>query len=99
MTSAMVAKSKYKLEYKIREYVKILILKIDQFDKLNYNETFKYYFECKSGILNNLYCANELKPLGIKEYPELNNIPTDNISVREAVQTQNTDNGFMKNMC
>ncbi|RIA83825.1 hypothetical protein C1645_833192 [Glomus cerebriforme] len=54
----IIAKSKCKLEYKVGEYVKILIPKIDRF--------------------------GELDPLGIKECLELEHIPTDNISVREA---------------
>jgi hypothetical protein len=33
--------------------------------------------------LNNLYYADELDPFGVKEYPELDHISTDNISVRE----------------
>ncbi|PKY46475.1 hypothetical protein RhiirA4_461342 [Rhizophagus irregularis] len=58
MTSAMIAKSKHKLEYEIREYVKILICKV--IEKLNYNDTFKYRLGCISGILNNLYCADNI---------------------------------------
>ncbi|CAB4413344.1 unnamed protein product [Rhizophagus irregularis] len=97
MTSAMIAKSKHKLEYEIRKYVKILIPKIDRFgtdrpvlpckviEKLNYNDIFKYRLRCISGILNNLYCAGELDPFGVKEYLELDHIPTDNISVRDKV--------------
>ncbi|CAB4388860.1 unnamed protein product [Rhizophagus irregularis] len=73
MISAIIAKSKHKLEYEIGKYIKILIPKIDRFDtdrpvlpckvieKLNYNDTFKYRLGCISGILNNLYCADELE--------------------------------------
>ncbi|CAG8494116.1 16209_t:CDS:2, partial [Gigaspora margarita] len=58
MASAMVAKSKRRLEYEIGKYIKILIPKINRF--------------------------------GVKEFPELENIPTDYISVREAARNQNT---------
>ncbi|PKY47247.1 hypothetical protein RhiirA4_462376 [Rhizophagus irregularis] len=98
MTFTMIAKSKHKLKYEIGEYVKILIPKIDRFDtdrpvlpckiieKLNYNDTFKYRLGCINGILNNLYCADELDPFGVKEYLKLDHISTDNISVREAAR-------------
>ncbi|PKY47898.1 hypothetical protein RhiirA4_421770 [Rhizophagus irregularis] len=65
MTSTMIAKSKHKLKYEIRD-----------------------------GILNNLYCAGELDSFGVKEYPELDHIPTDNISVREAAQNQSSSTGI-----
>ncbi|CAG8738025.1 13151_t:CDS:2 [Rhizophagus irregularis] len=107
MTSAIIAKSKHKLEYEIKEYIKILIPKIDRFDtnrpvlpckvieKLNYNDTFKYRLGCISGILNNLYYAGELK-----EYLELDHIPTDNISVREAARNQSSSTGMLTgSMC
>ncbi|CAG8539724.1 13168_t:CDS:1, partial [Racocetra persica] len=88
--------------YEIGEYVKISIPKIDRFDtdrpilpcrilnKLNHNDTFKYRLGCKDGILNNLYCAGEMEPLGVREFSELENIPTDYISVREAARSQNS---------
>ncbi|CAG8513681.1 6212_t:CDS:1 [Gigaspora margarita] len=91
MKSAMVAKSKRRLEYEIGEYVKIHVPKIDRFgtdrfilpckilNKLNYNNTFKYSLGCQNGILNNLYYAREMEPLGVKEFPELENIPTDTV--------------------
>ncbi|PKK59516.1 hypothetical protein RhiirC2_794731 [Rhizophagus irregularis] len=94
--STMIVKSKHKLKYEIEKYIKILISKIDRFgtdqpvlpckviEKLNYNDIFKYYFECISEILNNLYYADELNSFEVKEYPELDHIPTDNISVKEA---------------
>ncbi|CAB5175438.1 unnamed protein product [Rhizophagus irregularis] len=94
--STMIVKSKHKLKYEIGKYVKILISKIDRFgtdqpvlpckviEKLNYNDIFKYYLECISEILNNLYYADELNSFKVKEYPELDHIPTDNISVKEA---------------
>ena len=112
MTSAMIAKSKHKLEYEIGEYVKILISKIDRFgtdrpvlpckvlEKLTYNDTFKYRLGCVSGILNNLYCAGELDPFVVKEYPELDHIPTNNISVREAARNQSSSTGMLTgSMC
>lgn len=52
---------------------------------VNHNNIFKYHLRYTSGILNNLYYASELNPLGVNEYLELDNILTDkNISVREA---------------
>ncbi|KAF0542076.1 retrotransposon nucleocapsid protein [Gigaspora margarita] len=32
----------------------------------------------------------EMEPLGVKEYPELDHIPSDYVSDREAAQSQNT---------
>ncbi|KAF0555352.1 retrotransposon nucleocapsid protein [Gigaspora margarita] len=43
---------------------------------ISYDDTFKYRFECKDGILNNLYYEGEMEPLGVKEYPELDHIPS-----------------------
>ncbi|CAG8737706.1 18183_t:CDS:2, partial [Racocetra persica] len=51
---------------------------------LNYNDIFKYCLGYKDGTLNNLYCAGEIELLGVQEFPELKNIPTNYISVREA---------------
>ena len=47
--------------------------------------------------LNNLYCAGELDPLGVKEYPELDNILTDYVSVKEAARNQGT--GILTEIC
>ena len=39
---------------------------------------------CKSGIIKVTYNVNELLPLGPDKFPELDNIPSTFISVREA---------------
>ena len=47
-----------------------------------------YRLGCKSGILENCYNATELLPLGLVRFPELNEVPSDSVSVHQAAQLQ-----------
>ena len=48
-----------------------------------------YRLGCKSGILEIVYNRNNLEPMALNSLPELNNIPNNTISVREASRLQN----------
>ena len=47
-----------------------------------------YRLGCKSGILENCYNATEMLPLGPVSFPELEEIPSARISVRQASHLQ-----------
>ncbi|CAG8809791.1 22622_t:CDS:2, partial [Cetraspora pellucida] len=47
-----------------------------------------YHLQCKNGIINTTYCTNELIPLGLTEYEELNVCQDDVISVCEVARMQ-----------
>jgi hypothetical protein len=49
----------------------------------------QYQLGSKFGIINILYSSGELDPLGTEQFPELDVIPTDEITVREAARLQN----------
>ena len=40
-------------------------------------------------IINVFYSQGEIDPLGVKQFPELETIPTNTITVREAARLQN----------
>ncbi|CAG8603276.1 9673_t:CDS:2, partial [Cetraspora pellucida] len=84
--------------YKVGDLVKIQIAKIDRgpgdrcallckvFSVLPNN---MYNLICRFGILKNAFLASEVLPLGPKEFPELDNPPTDTtISIIEAARLQ-----------
>ena len=48
-----------------------------------------YRLGCKFGILETTYNGNNLEPMALNSLPELNNIPNNTISVREASKMQN----------
>ncbi|RIA92116.1 hypothetical protein C1645_821096 [Glomus cerebriforme] len=48
-------------------------------------ENDKYGLGSKFGIIEVYYTANELEPLGVASFPELDNIPFNKISIREVV--------------
>jgi hypothetical protein len=47
-----------------------------------------YRLGCKSGILENCYNVTELLPLSLVRFPELDEIPGDSVSVRQAARLQ-----------
>ena len=49
-------------------------------------ENNKYGLGSKYGVIEVYYSANELEPLGTASFPELDNIPSNKISIREAAQ-------------
>lgn len=48
----------------------------------------KYKLGCKNGILENFFEANELMPLEAIVFPELDQIPLNKISIRNAANLQ-----------
>ena len=48
----------------------------------------KYRVGSKFGIIEICYSAGELEPLGATEFPELYEIPSGNVSIREAACLQ-----------
>jgi len=52
-------------------------------------ENNKYGIGSKYEMIEVYYSANELEPLGIASFPELDDIPSNKISIREAVRLQN----------
>ncbi|RHZ77091.1 hypothetical protein Glove_186g76 [Diversispora epigaea] len=74
MVNQMLKKRKL-INFKIGDLVQIKISKIDR-------------FRCKYGILNVSYYNGELETLGTTTYPELDEIPLNQISIREATRLQ-----------
>ncbi|CAG8721565.1 8956_t:CDS:1, partial [Ambispora leptoticha] len=92
------SKGKRKLTgYEINDLVRVAIPKIDRFsiDRptlpckiLDKTENNKYQLGSKFGIIEVLYFASELEPLGTTSFPELDIIPSNKISIREAGRLQ-----------
>jgi hypothetical protein len=91
-------KSKKRIkEYQIGDLVRIAVPKIDRcsVDRptlpckiIERTENDKYGIGSKFGIIEVYYTANELEPLGAASFPELDNIPSNKISIREASRLQ-----------
>jgi hypothetical protein len=47
-----------------------------------------YRLGCRTGVLGTCYSAAELQPLGVITFPELDDIPSTRVSVRQAAQSQ-----------
>ena len=84
-------------EYQIRDLVRVAIPKIDRcsVDRLTLpckvierTENDKYGLGSKFGVIEVYYSANELEPLGAASFPELDNIPSNKLSIREAARLQ-----------
>jgi hypothetical protein len=83
--------------YEIGDLVRIFVPKIDRFgtdrpmlpckilEKINN----QYRLGSQFGIINIFYSPEEIDPLGVNQYPELETIPTNTITVREAARLQN----------
>ena len=83
--------------YEIGDLVRISVPKIDRFgidrpmlpckvlEKIND----QYRLGSQFGIINVFYSQGEIDPLGVKQFPELETIPTNTITVREAARLQN----------
>jgi len=85
-------------EYQIGDLVRVAIPKIDRcsVDRptlpckiIERTENNKYGIGSKYGMIEVYYSANELEPLGTASFPELDNIPSNKISIREAARLQN----------
>jgi hypothetical protein len=84
-------------EHQIGDLVRVAIPRIDRFSVdqptlpckiMEKTENNKYRLGSKYGIIEICYTANELEPLGAAAFPELNEIPSNKISVREAARLQ-----------
>ena len=80
-------------EYQIGDLVRVAIPKIDRFSVdrptlpckiLEKTENDKYGLGSKFGMIEIYYFANELKLLGIAIFPELDDISSNRISIKEA---------------
>ncbi|CAG8713176.1 4519_t:CDS:2, partial [Funneliformis mosseae] len=83
-------------EYQIGDLVRVAIPKIDRFSidnliipcRIMKKIEDKYQVRSKFKIIEVCYSAYELEPLRTTFFPELENIPFDKISIREALQLQ-----------
>ena len=84
-------------EFQIGDLVRVAIPKIDRcsVDRptlpckiLERTENNKYCLGSKFGMIEIYYTASELESLGTASFPELNDIPPDKISIREAARLQ-----------
>src|SRR6266496_251617 len=84
-------------EYQVGDLVRVAIPKIDRFsiDRptlpckiMERTENNKYRLGSKFGMIEIYYTAGELKPLGTASFSELSDIPSNEISVREAASLQ-----------
>jgi len=83
--------------YEVGDLVRISVPKIDRFgvdrptlpckilEKINN----QYRLGSQFGIINVFYSPGEIDPLGVNQFPELDTIPTNTITVREAARLQN----------
>lgn len=85
------------MKHQIGDLVRVIVPKIDRFgvDRptlpckiLKKTNDDKYQLGSKFGILEIYYSANEIESLGTAAFPELDNIPSNKISVREASRLQ-----------
>ena len=84
-------------EYQIGDLVRVAVPKIDRFSVdrptlpckiIKKTKNDKYELGTKFGIIEICYAASELEPLGTAAFPELDNIPSNKISIREAARLQ-----------
>ena len=88
---------KWIVEHQIGDLVRVAIPKIDRFStdrptvpcKIIKKIEDKYQIGSKFGIIEVCYSAGELEPLGTASFPELDDIPSNKISIREAARLQN----------
>ena len=83
--------------YEVGDLVRISVPKIDRFgvdrptlpckilEKINN----QYRLGSQFGIINVFYSPGEIDPLGVSQFPELDTIPMNTITVREAARLQN----------
>jgi hypothetical protein len=91
-------KSKKRItDYQIGDFVRIAVPKIDRFsiDRptlpckiLEKTENNQYRVGSKFGIIGICYSAGELESLGTRSFPELDEIPPNQITIREAARLQ-----------
>ncbi|CAB4432218.1 unnamed protein product [Rhizophagus irregularis] len=97
MANQMNKKKKRIVEYQIGDLVRVFVPKIDRFSVdrptlpckiLEKTENNKYRLGSKFGIIEVYYSANELELLGTAVFPELNEIPSNKISIIEVARLQ-----------
>lgn len=97
MVNQMNKGKKRTTDYQIGDLVRIAIPKIDRFsiDRptlpckiLEKTENSQYRVGSKFGIIEICYSAGELESLGAKTFSELDEIPTNKITIREAARLQ-----------
>jgi len=99
MINQMSIKKKWPNRYEIGELVRIAIPKINHsgIDRpmlpckiVEVTENNNYLLGSKFGIINVYYSPGEIEPLSTMHFPELENLPSNKISVREAARLQST---------
>ncbi|CAG8499198.1 17356_t:CDS:2, partial [Racocetra fulgida] len=104
MSNQMLKKNKNPCEYSINDYVCLMVPKINHNSIDQYtlpckiieelpNQT--YRLQCKNGILDSTYCANEIMPLGLAIYEELEVCQEKTIGIREAARMQSTSTAII----
>ncbi len=97
MANQMNKSKKRVKEYQVGDLVRVAVLKIDRFgiDRptlpckiMERTENDKYRLGSKFGMIEIYYTAGELEPFGTASFPELSDIPSNEISVREAARLQ-----------
>ena len=92
MAKQMIMKNKRPNSYEIGDLVRIVIPKIDRsgIDRptlpckvIGVTENNQYLLGSKFGIINVYYSPGEIEPLGVIYFPELDNLPSNKISVRD----------------
>jgi len=99
MVNQMNKKNKRPNRYEVGDLVRITIPKIDRsgVDRptpicrvIEITENNQCVLGSKFGIINVYYSPGEIEPLGTVCFPELDNLPSNKISVREAARLQST---------
>jgi len=83
--------------FEVGDLVRISVPKIDHFGinrptlpcKILEKINDKYRLGSQFGVINVFYSAGEIDPLGVNQFPELETIPLNTITVREAARLQN----------
>ncbi|RIA87741.1 hypothetical protein C1645_827325 [Glomus cerebriforme] len=98
MVNQMNKEKKRVKEYQIGDLVRVAIPKIDRFSVnhpilpykiMERTENNKYRLGSKFGIIKIYYSSGKLEPLETAAFPKLNEIPSNNISIRKAAHFQN----------
>ncbi len=99
MVNQMKKGRKMSNNYKIGDLVRIAVPKINRFSidwlmlscKILEKVKNRYQLESKFGIIDIFYSSEELKPLRVEQFPELDIIPINKITIREASRLQNVE--------
>ena len=84
------------VNFKVGDFVKVNIPKIDRFSidrptlpcKILEKVDNRYWLGCKFGVINICYSSDEIEALGTTTYAELSKIPSNQISIREEARLQ-----------